>query len=225
MRGTGGRGMGGIVGLLGAGLLAAGPALAHPHVWIDTRIEVILDAENQATGLRISWTYDDLYSLYIIGDKGLDPDWDGALTTEEVAGLAGFDMAWDEGFAGDTYALTGDRALALSRPVEWTAGYAGGKISSTHLRLFDVPVPVDAVPLVVQVYDPGYYVAYAIPFDPVVTGGVGCSAQVFVPDLDAADEALKAALSEYTPDIDLEAEFPAIGAAYAEEVRVTCAAP
>jgi len=217
--------MGGIVGLLGAGLLAAGPALAHPHVWIDTRIEVILDAENQATGLRISWTYDDLYSLYIIGDKGLDPDWDGALTPEEVAGLAGFDMAWDEGFAGDTYALTGDRALALSRPVEWTAGYAGGKISSTHLRLFDVPVPVDAVPLVVQVYDPGYYVAYAIPFDPVVTGGVGCSAQVFVPDLDAADEALKAALSEYTPDIDLEAEFPAIGAAYAEEVRVTCAAP
>ena len=225
MRGTGGRGMGGIVGLLGAGLLAAGPALAHRHVWIDTRIEVILDAENQATGLRISWTYDDLYSLYIIGDKGLDPDWDGALTPEEVAGLAGFDMAWDEGFAGDTYALTGDRALALSRPVEWTAGYAGGKISSTHLRLFDVPVPVDAVPLVVQVYDPGYYVAYAIPFDPVVTGGVGCSAQVFVPDLDAADEALKAALSEYTPDIDLEAEFPAIGAAYAEEVRVTCAAP
>ena len=77
--------MGGIVGLLGAGLLAAGPALAHPHVWIDTRIEVILDAENQATGLRISWTYDDLYSLYIIGDKGLDPDWDGALTPEEVA--------------------------------------------------------------------------------------------------------------------------------------------
>ena len=77
--------MGGIVGLLGAGLLAAGPALAHPHVWIDTRIEVILDAENQATGLRISWTYDDLYSLYIIGDKGLDPDWDGALTPEAAA--------------------------------------------------------------------------------------------------------------------------------------------
>lgn len=207
------------------GLLMAGPALAHPHVWIDARIEVILNAANEATGVRISWTYDDLYSLYIVGDMGLDPDWDGALTAEEEARLAGFDMKWDEGFAGDTYALLGDVPLSLSRPVEWTAGYAGGKITSTHLREFAAPVPMGAEPLIVQVYDPGYYVAYSIPFDPVVTGGVGCSAQVFVPDLAAADEALKAALSEYTPDIDLEAEFPAIGATYAEEVQVTCAAP
>jgi ABC-type uncharacterized transport system substrate-binding protein len=203
----------------------AGPALAHPHIWIDTKIEVILNDQNEATGLRVSWTYDDLYSLYIIGDMGLDPDWDGALTPEEVTRLSGFDMAWDADFAGDTFALLGDAALPLSRPAEWTAGYAGGKITSTHLRMFETPVPVGAEPLVVQVYDPGYYVAYSIPEGPVLTGGLGCSAQVFVPDLAAADEALKAALSEYTPDIDLEAEFPAIGANYAEEVRVTCTAP
>jgi ABC-type uncharacterized transport system substrate-binding protein len=207
------------------GLLAAGPALAHPHIWIDTRIEVILNDANEATGVRISWTYDDLYSLYVVGDMGLDPDWDGVLTPDEEARLAGFDMKWDADYVGDTYALLGDGALPLSRPSDWTAGYAGGKITSTHLREFEAPVPVGAEPLVVQVYDPGYYVAYSIPFDPVVTGGVGCSAQVFAPDLDAADEALKAALSEYTPDIDLEAEFPAIGANYAEEVHVTCAAP
>ena len=28
------------------GVLAAGPALAHPHVWIDTRIEVIGHTDN-----------------------------------------------------------------------------------------------------------------------------------------------------------------------------------
>lgn len=205
------------------GILAAAPALAHPHVWIDTRIEVILNAENQATGVRIGWTYDDLYSLYIVGDMGLDPDWDGALTPEEEARLAGFDMQWDPGFPGDTYALLGDTALVLSAPQEWTASYAEGRISSTHLRLFAAPVPVAEVPLILQVYDPGYYVAYAIPFDPLLTGGQGCAARVFVPDLDEADQQMQAALAEFTPDIDLEAEFPAIGAAYAEEVRVTCA--
>jgi ABC-type uncharacterized transport system substrate-binding protein len=210
------------VGMLMAGL---GPAFAHPHVWIETRIEVLINDRNEATGLRISWTYDDLYSLYIVGDMGLDPDWDGTLTDEEVGRLSGFDMQWDAEFAGDTYALIGDQALALSRPEEWSAGYAGGKITSTHLRSFAAPVPLGAEPLVVQAYDPGYYVAYSIPFDPVLTGGTGCSAKVFVPDLGEADEALKAALSEYTPDIDLELEFPAIGASYAEDVRVTCAAP
>jgi hypothetical protein len=46
-----------------------------------------------------------------------------------------------------------------------------------------------------------------------------------VPDLDEAEQQLLAALSEYTPDVDLEAEFPAVGANFAEEVRVSCAAP
>lgn len=205
-------------------LLAAGtgPALAHPHVWIDARIEVLLDDRNQATGLRISWTYDDLYSLYVVGDMGLDPDWDGQLTPEEEARLAGFDMNWDPSFPGDTYALLGAAPLALSRPTDWTASYGDGKITSTHLRRFDAPVPVGALPLVVQVYDPSYYVAYALPFDPVVVGGQDCRAEVFVPELDAAQQELLAALSEYTPDVDLEASFPAVGAAFAEEVRVTC---
>jgi ABC-type uncharacterized transport system substrate-binding protein len=205
--------------------LLAGPALAHPHVWIETGIEVILNERNEATGVRVSWTYDDLYSLYVVGDLGLDPDWDGKLTPDEEARLSGFDMKWDPDFPGDTYALMGDAALALSRPRDWTAGYAGGKITSTHLRVFDAPVPLAAGPLIVQAYDPGYYVAYSIPVAPVVTGGAGCSARTFVPDLGAAEQELMAALSEYTPDVDLEAEFPAVGANFAEEVRVTCVAP
>ena len=178
--------------------LAAGPALAHPHVFIDTGIEIILNDRNEATGLRISWTYDDLYSLYIVGDMGLDPDWDGTLTPEEVAQLSGFDMKWIEGFEGDTYALMAGVPLKLSGPRDWTAGYAGGKITSTHVRDFATPVPVAEVPLIVQAYDPGYYSAYTIPGDPVVTGGAGCTAQVFVPDLDEAQAALQAARAEYT---------------------------
>jgi ABC-type uncharacterized transport system substrate-binding protein len=206
-------------------VVAAGPATAHPHVWIETGIEVILNDRNEATGVRISWTYDDLYSLYIVGDMGLDPDWDGKLTPEEEAKLAGFDMKWDPGFPGDTYALTGGAALDLSRPSDWTASYAGGKITSTHLRTFAAPVAVGTAPLILQAYDPGYYVAYSIPGDPVVTGGTGCTARTFVPDLGEAERQLMEALSEYTPDVDLEAAFPAVGANFAEEVRLTCAAP
>ena len=218
--------MGLILGGLVAGVgLMAGPALAHPHVWIDTGIEVILNDRNEATGVRVSWTYDDLYSLYVVGDMGLDPDWDGILTPEELARLSGFDMTWDPGFPGDTYALLGDAPLALSRPADWTASYADGKITSTHLRSFDAPVPVGEVPLILQAYDPGYYVAYGIPTPAVITGGTGCSARTFEPDVDTEEEKLLAALSEYSPEVDLEAEFPAVGANFAEEVRVTCAAP
>ncbi|WP_309668433.1 DUF1007 family protein [Tabrizicola sp.] len=216
------------VGLIGSGFaawLAASPVHAHPHVFIDARIEIILDEENRATSVRISWTYDDLYSLFVVGDMGLDPDWDGKLTPEEAARLSGFDMNWDVDFAGDTYALIGERELALSRPKDWSASYADGKITSMHVRDFDAPVPVAAEPLVIQVYDPGFYTAYTVAFDPVLIGGTGCTADAYGPDLDAADAALKAALAEYSADVNLEADFPAIGKNYSEEVRVTCVAP
>ena len=42
------------------GLIAVSqPALAHPHVFVDTGLEVIFDEQGRATGIRISWTYDE----------------------------------------------------------------------------------------------------------------------------------------------------------------------
>jgi hypothetical protein len=48
--------------------------------------------------------------------------------------------------------------------------------------------------------------------------------QVFEPDLTAAQEQLQAMLQEYTADQSLEQDFPAVGATFAEEARVTCPA-
>jgi ABC-type uncharacterized transport system substrate-binding protein len=206
-------------------LLAPAPALAHPHIFIDTRYEVILNDRNEATALRIGWTYDDLYALLIFGDLSLDPDGDGVLTPEEEARLNGFDMKWIEGFEGDTYALMDGQPLAISGPRDWTASWAEGKLSSTHVRDLVTPVPVADVPLVIQAYDPGYYVAHVILPPAVVTGGTGCVAQVFEADLDAADTALQEALAEYAPGADVEGQFPAVGAKFSDEVRVTCGAP
>ena len=206
-------------------LLSPAPALAHPHIFIDTRYEVILNDRNEATALRIGWTYDDLYALLIFGDLALDPDGDGILSPEEEGSLNGFDMKWIEGFEGDTYVLMDGQPLAISGPRDWTASWADGKLSSTHYRDLVTPVPVADVPLVIQAYDPGYYVAHVILPPAVVTGGTGCTAQVFEADLDAADTALQEALAEYAPGADVEGQFPAVGAKFSDEVRVTCAAP
>jgi ABC-type uncharacterized transport system substrate-binding protein len=206
-------------------ILCATPALAHPHIFIDTGFEVILNDRNEATALRISWTYDDLYALLIFGDLSLDPDGDGTLTAEEEASLNGFDMKWIEGFEGDTYVLKDGETLPISGPRDWTASWQDGKLSSTHYRDLATPVPVDQVPLVIQAYDPGYYVAHVILPAAVVTGGSGCSAEVYEADLDAADAALQDALQEFAPGADVEGQFPAVGAKFSDEVRVTCGAP
>lgn len=200
----------------------AAPVLAHPHVFIDAGVDVIFGPDGRAEALRIEWSYDDLYSLVLIEERGFDPDLDGVLTPEETAALSGFDMAWDPGFPGDTYALSGDRPLALSRPLEWSARYENGRLISTHLRRFDTP-PEPGAPLIVQVYDPGFYTAYVIarPVALMGTPPAGCTAEVFEPDRAAADDLLAQALEEYAGE---DADFPAIGAAYAEEARITCPA-
>ena len=75
--------IGRVLAVLGL-IVVSQPALAHPHVFIDTGLEVIFDDQGRATGIRISWTYDEYYSLVIAEEKGIDPDYDGAATDAEA---------------------------------------------------------------------------------------------------------------------------------------------
>lgn len=206
-----------------AALLPA-PVLAHPHIFIDTGVELIFNAEGLATGVRVTWAYDDLYSLTYLAENGFDPDFDGQLTAEEIARLQGFDMNWDEGFAGDSYAFLGETPLTLSPPKDPTAALIDGQLTSTHLRSFEQPLALGGTDFILRVYDPSYYTAYTIAFPTILTGREDCTSQAYEPDRDAADERLEAALAEQAGSADAETDFPAVGDAYAEEVVVSCPA-
>ncbi len=202
-------------------LLLPAPAPAHPHIFIDGGVELVFEG-GRPVAVRVTWSYDDFYSMIMIEDLGLDPDHDGVLTAEETASLSGFDMDWDPDFAGDTYVIAGEFEVPLSRPLDWTASYENGRIVTTHLRRFEAEVALGA-PVTVQVYDPGYYTAYTIAFAPLLSGaGAGCTATVWEPDRAAADAILQAAIEEMSGSGALEGDFPAVGSAYAEEVRVEC---
>lgn len=209
--------------ILAAGLVVAagGPALAHPHVYVDAEIDALVNADGMVTAIRVTWTYDEFYTLMIMEERGLDPDGDGALTEAETASLQGFDMKWQAGYAGDTHALLGEAAVALSGPSDWTARIADGFVTSTHVRQLGTPVrPGVAQPLIFQSYDPEYYIAYTINYGRV--DGEGCQAVVHGFDPAMADAALTAASQEYAASTDPNLPFPMIGAAYSDEVRVAC---
>ncbi len=214
-----------LVCLAGQAALAL-PAAAHPHIFVDTGIDVIFDDAGRATALRITWTYDEDYSLGIVRERGVDPDGDGEATPAENASLRGFDMHWGPGASGDTYALAGETPLTLGPPRDWTAAYHAGRLVSTQVRDITPPVDPARTMLIVQVYDPGFYTAYSIASDPVLTGRQGCTAEVFAADgPDERDRQLQSALAEHGEAEDPEVQFPALGAAYADEVRVICADP
>ena len=202
-------------------LLAAPAALAHPHVFIDTGVEFRFDASGHLTELRISWSYDDFTSLAVLADRGLPID--ASFTEGQSGQLSGFDMQWIEGFEGDSYLLVGGTPVALSGPQDWETRVENGLVTTVHSRRTPAPIDPAGQEVVVQVYDPTYYTSYTIAHVPVLTGRADCSAQVYGPDPDRADEILRQALAELS-GFDMEDDFPPIGAEFAEDIRLSCPA-
>ncbi len=205
--------------------LHAAPVLAHPHIFVDAEIEVVFDEAGDPKGVWISWAYDPFFSMLLVSDMGLDPDFTGEITEEERPELDGFDMNWIEDYHGDTHASQDGAPLELTGPLEWESDYRDGQLYSRHLRHFiDQPDPTQEWS--VEVYDPTYYTSYGIVGTPKITGRSDCTARIFEPDWDAAGAQLEAALDEVLgAGGDIEADFPAVGALFAEEVRIECAAP
>ncbi|SDD28132.1 DUF1007 family protein [Ruegeria marina] len=204
-------------------LLLPAPLGAHPHVFVDTGVELIFDADQKLTHVRVTWAYDDFYSLIILEDMGLDPDGDGLLTREEEQQLAGFDAQWIEGYTGDLDIRLGDSALDLSGPLEPTATTEAGRIVTTHLRAVKNAPRLGGAALSVKPYDETYYTAYEVARPVTLTGRDDCTVQRFEPDIDGQLAQMQQMLLRIDADADLEElDIPLMGAEFATEIRVTC---
>ncbi|NNE53902.1 MAG: DUF1007 family protein [Sulfitobacter sp.] len=204
------------------GLLFAAPLGAHPHVFIDTGLELSFDSAGQLESVRVTWVYDEFYSLLITEDMGLDPDYDGILTEAEQAELTGFDMQWVEGFNGDLEIFQKGDLLDLSGPQKISASYQDGRITTVHTRQVMSPTVVGQ-PLELMPYDLSYYTAYDVTLPVVLKGQAACRHRLEVPDLNEGLIELRAKLqmldAEMTPE---EEGLPNIGAELATRVIVTC---
>ena len=201
--------------------LAPLPANAHPHVFIDTGLEFRFDAKGDLVEIRIGWSYDDFTSMVILAEHGIEID--ASFTEGQSGRLSGFDMNWIEGFEGDSYLFLGDRPVALGPPHDWETRVENGIITTWHSRAPAVPLALEGAQVKLQVYDPTYYTSYTIARVPVIVGRGDCSAQAYAPDPAQAAEILRLALEELSGGYDDE-DFPAIGAEFSEEIRLTCPA-
>lgn len=219
----------GAAAALACGLGPAAQALAHPHVFIDTGVEAIFDDDGRLAALQVVWVYDEFYSMMAIDDYGLDPDFTGELTEEEQSELAAIYSNWDEGYDGDLYALYEGRRLDLSGPIEIEADLRDGHMTISHLRAFEERVDPAEAPVTLRVYDPSYFTLYTVALDPSIHGRADCSAEVRGPDLEAAEARLQEKLDQMTEqgldNWEIEQDFPEVGAEFAEEIWLTCAAP
>ena len=190
-------------------------AQAHPHVFIDTTLRAVVDADGTFKGLEVQWSYDDFYSLLIFADLGMDSDGDGRLRDDELARLDGFDLQWVEGYEGDSYARQNGVPVALGPPEARGTRVEGGRIITTHFRAADAP----AAGLEIKAFDPTFYTAYALVGQIEVEGP--CTAMIEPADLDAAYSRLEELLYA-TPEADATDYNPEVGESFADTVLLSC---
>ena len=135
------------------------PALAHPHVWITSRAEIVFTPEGKVSGVRHLWTFDPAISAFFT--QGLDKNNDGKLTPDELADLAKENV---EGLSQFEY-YTVLKASGVKQPFEPPRDPAMSFENGQATLSFVLPVKTPASAgkaLALEVYDPTYFVAFSM---------------------------------------------------------------
>ena len=98
-------------------MLMVTPALAHPHVWIEMRSDVVFNDQGLITGLNLMWTFDDAYAQIAL--DGLDTNGDGVysqaelepLTKENIESLKDYDFFTVMRFNGEKQPFATDHRI------------------------------------------------------------------------------------------------------------------
>lgn len=204
--------------------LWAAPAMAHPHVFVTTEVEIVV-TDGQVQGVRLDWEYDDFFSFVLLSDLGIDQDGDMILTDDEQGLLFDAVLDWPADYAGDLEVTRDGATLPLGPRAEAGVAFTEGRVVESHFRPLD---PAQAVPVTVAVYDPTFYIAYEIAGMPRIVDADGaevtdCTVELLKADLDAAYAEVAALTGREAQDFDAEEDFPEVGASFADRVIVTCA--
>jgi ABC-type uncharacterized transport system substrate-binding protein len=140
-------------GLVAAGIFAAAPALAHPHVFVDGRTEVVFDAQGPITAIRNIWQFDQAFSEYAI--QGLDVDDDGKLSDEELKPLAKVNVEALAEYDFFTFLTVGREKFAFTPPKEYWLEFRGGRLTLFYTLPLKEPVPVGKG-LTLEIFDPEF---------------------------------------------------------------------
>jgi ABC-type uncharacterized transport system substrate-binding protein len=151
----------GLIGGVVAGLLMAGTAaVAHPHVFVTMKSEVVYAPDGSVTGIKHAWSFDDMFSSY--STQGLESKEKGVFTREELAPLAEVNVTSLKEYDFFTYAKVDGKKVDLADP-------AGGaywlEYKDSVLTLnFTLPLkkPVKAKDFSFEIYDPSYFVDFGL---------------------------------------------------------------
>jgi ABC-type uncharacterized transport system substrate-binding protein len=205
---------------LAGGLAASASASAHPHVWVTMHSKFLYAPDGSVTGVRHSWTFDDMFSAF--ATMGF-PKTNGTFTRETLQPLAKVNIDSLKDFDYFTYAaVDGKRDKdAFNEPLAdyWLNYDAKTTLLTLHFTL-PFKKPVKAKTLKIEVYDPTFFIDFAMAKDDPVTL-VGAPARCKVATEKPPDINFPTTLQFDQALVTNEANI-GMGASFANTMTVTC---
>lgn len=156
----------------------AGPALAHPHVWVEASAKVVFGKDGKVDAIRNEWVFDEMYSAFAV--QGLEKN--GKLaTTADLATLAKSNVDDLKEYDYFTYAKAAGQKVKFAPPTDYSLEERPDKRVVLHFTLPLAEPTKTGRFMSVQIYDPTYFVDFELaPKDPLELAGApaGCSKSV-----------------------------------------------
>ena len=135
------------------------PVLAHPHVWITSRAEIVFTPEGKVGAVRHAWTFDPAISAFFT--QGLDKNNDGKLTPDELADLAKENVEGLTQFEYYTVLKANGVKQALDAPRDPTMSFENGQATLSFLLPVRGPA-AGSKRLALEVNDPSFFVSFTM---------------------------------------------------------------
>ncbi|TNB49371.1 DUF1007 family protein [Martelella lutilitoris] len=164
---------------------ASGQAFAHPHVFVDARLEVVADANGNVAALQNVWRFDEFFSSSVILDY--DTNMDNQLTGDELTEIGETVRQSLADYNYYTQISDNGEDVALAMPDVIHADMVDGQLLLFFAAKPKKPLPLSGH-LTFGVYDPTMYTAIDFRNDTdLVTEGAAfeqCQTNVLRPDAD-----------------------------------------
>src|SRR5260370_20902736 len=96
---------------------AADAALAHPHVWVTMKSELIYAPDGSVTGVRHAWAFDEMFSTF--ATQGLETKQKGLFTREDLKPLAEVNVNSLKEYDYFTHAKANGKKTPFVDPVDY----------------------------------------------------------------------------------------------------------
>jgi ABC-type uncharacterized transport system substrate-binding protein len=190
-------------------------AFAHPHVWVTAKSEIIFAPDGSISGVRHTWTFDDMFSAYAL--QGVATAKKGLFTRDELAPLALTNVEALKDFGYFTFAKAESKKQPFAEPTDYYLE-CKNDLLILHFTL-SFKAPVRTKQLVLEIFDPTFFVSFSMEKqDPVSAVGASTTCKVAL----RPQEAVAPPSQNLNEDNFLNGDTVNYGAIFTNHITVAC---